>query len=92
MLQCVARHKITREKRVWANRSKCEHWFRYGDRSLNLDDWDITDERVPFWGSGMMHPGPDGRDLNGPVYDTPDFKPAGSPETSSTAAAPHPPR
>lgn len=85
--QCVARHKTTRERRVWRDRDDAVHWFRYGKHGLNIDDWDLTDEWVPFWGSGMMHPGPDGTDGFGPFYDTPDFKPAdGSSAPSSRAA------
>jgi hypothetical protein len=78
---CVARHKVTREKRVWATRSACDRWFRYGgEPGLDQAEWDIVDDEfVPYWGSGMMHPGRDGRDPNGPVYDTPDFMPASSP-------------
>lgn len=81
-MPCVARHKVTREKRVWRDRMDCDRWFRFGDPTLDQADWDIVDdEPVPFWGSGMMHPGPDGRDPNGPVYDTPDCEPAGGAPT-----------
>ncbi|MEV6876248.1 hypothetical protein [Amycolatopsis sp. NPDC051128] len=78
-MPCVARHKITREKRVWRDRDDCNRWFHYkAGPEFNQADWDINDdEPVPYWGSGMMHPRPDGTDGFGPLYDTPDFKPAG---------------
>ncbi len=78
--QCVARHKDTRERRVWRNRNDAVRWIAR-DPILNLGDWDLSDERVPFWGGLMMHPRPDGTDGLGPFYDTPDHLPAdGSPK------------
>ncbi|MGW4525201.1 hypothetical protein [Amycolatopsis sp. NPDC004378] len=78
MLQCVARHKVTRERRVWRDRADCDRWFtRHAGPEFDQADWEITDEAVPFWGSAMPHPRPDGTDGLGPFYDTPDHKPAG---------------
>jgi hypothetical protein len=88
---CVARHRITREKRVWPTRTACDRWFRYSaGPDFDQADWDINDdEDVPFWGSGQPHPRPDGTDGFGPLYDTPDFKPAGpaSPVTTRPSRA-----
>jgi hypothetical protein len=74
---CVARHRITREKRVWRDRDDCDRWFRHNaGPGFDQADWDIVDEPIPYWGSGMPHPRPDGTDGFGPLYDTPDFEPA----------------
>lgn len=74
--QCVARHRVTREKRVWRDRDTCVHWFQFGKHGLNIADWDLADEWIPFWGSGMPHPKEDGTDGLGPLYDTADHQPA----------------
>lgn len=88
-MPCVAHHRVTRERRVWATRGACDRWFRYGgEPDLDQSEWDIVDDaEIPYWGSGMMHPGPNGRDLNGPFYDTPDFEPAGVPPTAGGPTA-----
>jgi hypothetical protein len=77
--QCVARHKVTREKRVWRDRDDCQRWFKYkAGPEFDINEWDLADEEVPFWGSGMPHPREDGTDgYPVPIYDTPDGKPAG---------------
>jgi hypothetical protein len=78
-MPCVVRHKITREKRAWRDRLTSDRWFKYDNpEKLAQEDWDFNDEEfVPYWGSGMPHPRPDGTDGLGPIYDTPDGKPAG---------------
>jgi hypothetical protein len=76
---CVARHKVTREKRVWADRYTADRWFKYKNpEGLDPAEWNFADDEfVPFWSSGMPHPREDGTDGMGPLYDTPDGKPAG---------------